>query len=704
MVNEIVRRNKTIEEMRKTYLEYYYSDEQLVLNMECMQALELNMYFQPSNIKHLLYNAFCKSQYNPEIIMHPQQMECLNCLYNGENLLISAPTSFGKTFIALEYICRKDFNNIVFVVPTLALMNELLLKIKRRFGDKYNLIQHGYEELSERNIFILVPERADIELLSKIPEIDLLVFDEIYKLHRKNNDKGDKRIISLNRGYFEIVNRSKQIILLGPFIKDISFERTKLCDDITKFISDYSPVYIKINYVDEKEDFVLDELINPNSKLVYFHNPNSIYEYVTKIVKEVELEEEENSLTQWCEKYISNSWLPSEMLKKGVGIHHGKLPGFMRRYIENLYNEGEIKNVLCTSTLLEGINTPTTELLVYDSEHLSAFELNNLIGRVGRLGQFEKGIVYLFDRSLDDKIIGDAKYEEVCIVAESNDVMELEEVIYLEKNQSELEGENLNKYFELERKLKRYNRTIEELKNTDGFIFKELLAVIDRMEEIIQAIKQMELAENEEITKARGNLISIFISIIKNRNKFMLININNSISKGKGIKEVVCINKLINLKPASIYQRIQGEIDRAEQFMDQYILNQYIDYLFDLAFSYIKYDLVRIVGYMDFLFGEKYQEENNEIKHLYKVLDENVLCRLRIYNNQTDVLLRVLIDLDIPYQDAKEISKIIGKSIERQKISTSTVLDKMNEMFDKIINSKRIEAVTKDLLKILLRK
>ena len=541
-------------------------------------------------------------------------------------------------------------------------------------------------------------------MLKKIPEIDLLIFDEIYKLHRKNKDNDDKRIISLNRGYFEIVNRAKQIILLGPFIKDISFERTKLSEDITKYITDYSPVYIKINYVEEKESFILDELINGKSKLVYFHSPNSIYEYATKIVRNIDLEEDENSLTLWCDKYISKEWLPSEMLKKGIGVHHGKLPGFMRRYIENLYNEGGIKNVLCTSTLLEGINTPTLELLVYDSENLSAFELNNLIGRVGRLGCFEKGEVYLFDRSLDDKIIGDAKYEEVCIVAESNDVIDLEEVIYLGKSKNELSEENLKIYLELEEKLARYNRTIEDLKDTDGFVTKELLAVVDRIDEILQAVRYLEIAEKEQVTNVRGKIIEIFTSIIRHKNRFALIEINNSIERKNAIKAAVCVNKLLNLKPVSIYQRIQGEINRAANFMDKYILNQYIDYLFDLAFSYIKYELVRMVGYIDFIFSEDYQEKNEDIKHLYEILDKSVLSRLRVYNNQADVLLRVLVDLDIPYSDAKEISFLIEKNIDRKKVSTSIVLDQMDEMYDAILASQKIEVVTKDLIKILLRK
>lgn len=704
MVKEIIRRNKTIEDMRKKYLEFYYNDGECELNVECLQALELNMYMRTSNIKQLLYAAFCKSQYNPEIVLHPQQIECLNCLLNGENLLISAPTSFGKTFVALEYISRKRFNNIVFVVPTLALMNELLLKIRRTFGEEYNLVQHGYEDILEKNIFIIVPERADTELLKKVPEVDLLIFDEIYKLHRKNKVSVDKRIISLNRGYFEIVNRAKQIILLGPFIKDISFERTKLSQNITKYISDYSPVYINLYYEDEKENFLLKELSNSKSKLVYFHSPNSIYKYATEIVNKLEVEEKTNSLTQWCDKYVSDKWLPSEMLKKGIGVHHGKLPGFMRRYIENLYNDGTIKNVLCTSTLLEGINTPTMELIVYESENLTAFELNNLIGRVGRLGLFEKGNVYLFEQNLNEKIIGDEKYEEVCIVAESNDVVDIEEVIYLGKDINELSGENLNKYVQLETKLKQYHRTIEDLKSTDGFFTKELLVLIDKMDEIVEAIKKLEKAEGKEESIARGEVIEIFTSIIPYYNKFALVEINNSITADRRIKLSVCVNKLINMQPHSIYERIQKEIKKGAEFMKLHVLNQYIDCLFDLAFSYIKYDFIRIVGYIDFIFSEKFQEENAEIKRLYEVLDEKILKRLRIYNNPIDILLKVLIDLDIPYKDAKEISKLIEKNIDRNKVSTNIVLNKMDEMYDKIAANKKIEMITKDLLKILLKK
>lgn len=709
MVTKIERRSKTIEEIRNNYLKLYFeNDKQKVIDNSSMQSLGLGMYADNNNIQKILYNAFCKSSYDKNIIMHPQQIECLNYLLKGDNMLISAPTSFGKTFVALEYISRKDFNNIAFVVPTLALMNELLIKIKNAFGNKYNIVQNSYECTTNKNIFIIVPERADVTFLQKIDYIDFLVFDEIYKLQRyDSNTSQDKRTISLNKGYFELVNKSNQTLLLGPFIKDIEFERTKLKDDITKYITDFAPVYTQIDFVEERDKFVLNELRNDNSKLIYFNSPNSIYEFSVNISANLDQVERNNSLTEWCDKYISDSWLPSKLLKSGIGIHHGRLPGFMRKYIENLYNSEQIHIILCTSTLLEGINTPTNELIIYDSANFSAFKLNNLIGRVGRLNSFKKGQVYLFDHELEGYLLDDSKYEEIQIVAESSDVTDLEEVIYLDKDISELDEKNLDIYHKLNETLKIYNKNIEDLENTDGFIVSELIDLCDNLEDIFSNLKDFEKAlvkkDGTEQTKIRGKIIEIFMGIIPHKRSYMLREINKNLPENK-IKSSVCVSKLLNLSPKSIYDRIKNEINKPKDNMPENTLNLFIDYLFDLSFSYIKYDLSRIVSYFDFIFDEQYIQNNDDIEDLIYLLDNEILHRLRVLNNNNNLILKILIDLDIPYKDANEIYKIIKDEVDETHLSTSIVLDKLNDLFDKIIKNDKIESVTIDLLKILLQK
>lgn len=543
--------------------------------------------------------------------------------------------------------------------------------------------------------------------MSKISSVDLLVFDEIYKLQRtnqrENSRNDDKRIISLNRGYFELVNRSKQVLLLGPFIKDIAFERTQLMENITKYITDYSPVYTKIIFMEEKDEFVYDEIDNDNAKLIYFNDPHSIYEFCVKMLVNVELEDESNSLTNWCDKYITEKWLPSELLKKGIGIHHGKLPGFMRKYIENLYNSNDIYTILCTSTLLEGINTPTSELIVYDSNNLSAFKLNNLIGRVGRLNSFQKGLVYLFDKDLQKYLIGNDKYEEITIVAETNDITDLEEAVYLNKSIDDLDEDNLDLYNRLIEILARYGKTLEDLKNTDGFVIREFIQLFDNLDSILLKADKYIKAEEKEKYLIKNDIIESFVKIIKYTRQYMLVEINNNLPKKKRIKGVVCVSKLLNLKPESIYQRIQKEIKEHQADMDEATLNLFIDYLFDLAFSYIKYDLTRMVRYFDFIFSKEYLENKNNLKDKIAVIESIFLHRLRIYCCDNDLLLKILIDLDLPYRDAKEISKMLVE-LDKDNISTSTVMDMLEFKYDEILKSKKIDNVSKDLLKILLNK
>lgn len=61
-----------------------------------------------------------------------------------------------------------------------------------------------------------------------------------------------------------------------------------------------------------------------------------------------------------------------------------KIPMFLKKFYETEYNLGSITTLLCTSTLMEGINTPTNKLFIV-GETSDSFELNNLIGRFGKL-------------------------------------------------------------------------------------------------------------------------------------------------------------------------------------------------------------------------------------------------------------------------------------------------------------------------------
>lgn len=708
MIKIFDRRNKKIEKIRNEYLKFYYIEKDSELDESSLLSLGLNMYSKNSSIQKDLYHAFAISTFNQNITLHPQQLECLNILSNGDNLLLSAPTSFGKTFVALEYISKNNFNNIVFVVPTLALMNELFMKINSFFGETYNIVLNSSEYIEEKNIFIFVPERADNNFIYKLDKVDLLVFDEVYKLNRKKNDK---RLIALNKSYFSLVDKASQTILLGPFIRDIVFERSKLSENITKYFTDYSPVYTKLEFVtkQKKDAFTKNELHNSQSKLVYFQTPNEIYKFSNYLIdNSFDKETITNHLTEWCDKYISPEWLPTVLLKKGIGIHHGKLPTFMRKYLENLFNEKQIVNMLCTSTLLEGINTPTKELIVYNSEKLSSFELNNLIGRVGRLNTFEEGIVYLFDEALNEKIIGDSKYEQITIIAEDNATEELAEVIYLDKDFDTLSPEEKDTFFKLENLLLKFDKTIDDLKQTDNFNFTEFIKFLEYIDIIIDLcnkysfLKGSNPAHQKEATKVKGEIFDIFTKIIPNKHQYILNNLKKIIKVP--IKHSTCVSKLLNLRPKNIYEKIKDEVNNVKEYMTKAELSIFIDFLFDLAFSYIKYDLYKIVYYIKFIFDDNYLENHPNNAIAIHILNTEIVNRFEIFNSSDDELLRILLDLNFPYSDASEIKKIINSILDPERLSTKKIIEAIQIKYDTIINSKEIENVSKDLIKVLLNK
>lgn len=706
------KREKKIEYLRNKNLEAFYSNA-IELSPENLMNLGLNMYINNKKyFKREIYNIFNQSKFNEQKVLHPQQVEVLNFLLEGNNVLLSAPTSFGKTFIALEYMARATFSNVVFVVPTLALMNELSLKIRKKFGKEYNIITNSFENFSEKNIFILVPERIDQTFLIEITKvsIDLLIFDEIYKLKRRNSESQkslDKRLISLNKGYFDIVNKANQVILLGPFIKEIKFERTKLNDNIVKYYSDYAPVYIKTLFInDDRNDFIKLNINTNSSKLIYFDSPNSIYKFCSEneLTSNINLN---NSLTKWCDKYISTDWLPSKMLKKGIGIHHGNIPTFMRKYVENLYNNKEIVNMFCTSTLLEGINTPTEQLIIYDSKKLSAFQTNNLIGRVGRLDTFKQGLIYYFDKNLEQYIIGDDKYETIEIVAESNEIDDLEELLYLEKERKLLNEEQLQRLQILEKKLKRYNKTIEQLKKTDGFSMESLNLFLDNIENLFSLLEKLFKSmnstnpkEKKNTTIIRCNIIELFMKIIPDK-KSLLVQINKDSSHK--IKSSVCVNSLLIFTPNNIYTKINKQIEKNKTRLSTEKLNMFVDYLFYLAFGYIKYELNKIVNYCNFIFDEEYINNLSESRmNLIKVLNDEILRRFEVFNSDDNKVIKILLDIGIPYNDAIKIEKYLKVQLDTDNISTGKIYDILEENKEILKTKTDLEAVTKDLLDIIV--
>ena len=109
--------------------------------------------------------------------------------------------------------------------------------------------------------------------------------------------------------------------------------------------------------------------------------------------------DENNDLWTLClasaADYFAVDSVEYRLLQRGIAVHHGKMPGLLHRRLKALINRGDVRVIIATSTLSEGVNLPINYLLipsVYRAvSALSLQEFTNLIGRAGRPGLATEG-------------------------------------------------------------------------------------------------------------------------------------------------------------------------------------------------------------------------------------------------------------------------------------------------------------------------
>lgn len=99
---------------------------------------------------------------------------------------------------------------------------------------------------------------------------------------------------------------------------------------------------------------------------------------------------------------VHKEYLLAKVLERGVAFHYGNIPQLVRTEVERLFSEGKIKYLVCTSTLIEGVNTSCRTICVREpkkgnSNLMSADDFWNLAGRAGRLGREFQGNVVCVD-------------------------------------------------------------------------------------------------------------------------------------------------------------------------------------------------------------------------------------------------------------------------------------------------------------------
>ena len=113
-------------------------------------------------------------------------------------------------------------------------------------------------------------------------------------------------------------------------------------------------------------------------------NALAFAEYLTELQ-----DDDLNALAKDITNEVHGDYYLAQIIRKGVAYHIGYLPAAIRMRIENMFRQGKITTMFCTSTLLEGVNLPADNLFITDNrifrKVMTPVDFRNLIGRVGRI-------------------------------------------------------------------------------------------------------------------------------------------------------------------------------------------------------------------------------------------------------------------------------------------------------------------------------
>ncbi|WP_028113008.1 DEAD/DEAH box helicase [Ferrimonas kyonanensis] len=366
-------------------------------------------------------------------------------LYSSLNreraISVSAPTSAGKSFVLSLNIIRKlakaTNQCIVYIVPTRALITEVSNRIRMslREHDLEKVVVRtapfpiSIELLEDGVIYVLTQERLTnyLNTEEEMPAITSLVIDEAHEIQ-----KGKRGIILQNAVDLALKKHpSAEVLFASPLIRNPGYflNLFNIVDKGKFFTETVSPVSQNILLVSEikgKPTQVNIESLSTNNKLdigirnlpfrfrgnktlqkanfakslrktsesvIIFSNGPADSEKVASSLADInddfEPSEKLIAFIEFLKREIHPEYSLIHCLNGGVGFHYGKMPSIVRNGIENLFKNGDIQFLCCTSTLLQGVNLPAKHIIIENpksgTQPMSRADFQNLSGRAGRL-------------------------------------------------------------------------------------------------------------------------------------------------------------------------------------------------------------------------------------------------------------------------------------------------------------------------------
>lgn len=357
-------------------------------------------------------------------------------LFDGKNLVVSAPTNTGKTFVgemAAVVTSSKNTGNMCFMlVPLKALAEEKFEDFVSKYGDWGLKIAISTkdrtefdEQLDQYNLIIATYEKLNAVLVRNpelIRRLGLIIVDELQTIG--DTERGPALEVLLTK--IITGNPSTQIIGLSataPNAADVAkWLDAKLVSTARRYVDLHEGIInsgeslLKIQgYEIAPGDFVyrdfntrktnLEKKLGLNlvsnviekskeEQMIIFERSQPKSEEIAKIIaEECEVTNSTMDIIQELDELVESTPLSRDLkkvLQKGIAFHHGGLLPEERLIIEKGFKDGKIRIVCSTTTLAAGVNTPAKNVIFrsykyYWKENIAVKDYKNMAGRAGRL-------------------------------------------------------------------------------------------------------------------------------------------------------------------------------------------------------------------------------------------------------------------------------------------------------------------------------
>lgn len=362
-----------------------------------------------------------------EILLTKEQKVLYDTFFEKRKLVVSAPTSFGKSRVIREIIAKGSYDVVAIVVPTNALLSETYFSLKsdERFSE-YELVYSTHAVPPDgKFIMVFTPEKFDVYTDENDVQYSLFVFDEVYKVDSKDN-----RASVFSNCLYKAYKKKCDYYLIGPYFNGFSSEYLKKSGGTfekfnTDIVQKRTALYLEsitthmfgFEFPGRKnKDVRIRQLISKldGQTIIYVSRKDSAESRAKKICEykeEKDINERVYELIDYIGKNISDNWELLEFLKKGVAFHHAGVPKYIQAEIVELFNSGYIDVIICTPTLVEGVNTTAKNVIFYDTTKsdipLSGFEIKNVVGRSGRFGEHFVGRAIFLEPHKNQEELGE---------------------------------------------------------------------------------------------------------------------------------------------------------------------------------------------------------------------------------------------------------------------------------------------------------